>query len=177
MATAAVEVIAIVILKIHHHANKLGNVLNEGLYPFPVGFRVDCTVGCTVGCTNNCTPRALLWVYLHKIEGPKQLLQAASQWTEPVSNEELPESVDFLTLIWKNSRMSRSSVFTDRTPPGARFWMSQAISSKSGSASFGPIESTDSSSSSTMRNSVVLFMAENDAERGTKVFCCVVIPK
>ena len=40
-----------------------------GPYPFPVGLRVDCT-----------TPRALLWVYLHKMEGPKQISRAASPW-------------------------------------------------------------------------------------------------
>jgi len=86
---AAIKELIIIILKTHHHVNELGNGLNEGPYPFPVGLRVNCTLG----CTDDCTPWALLWVYLHKIEGPKQMLRAPPLWAEPVTNKELPEGI------------------------------------------------------------------------------------
>ena len=55
-----------------------------------MGFGVDGAVGRADGRT----PRALLWVHLEEVEGPKQVLRAPPLWTKLVANDELTDHFD-----------------------------------------------------------------------------------
>jgi|LakMenEpi03Aug12_release.lakeMendotaPanAssembly.Ray.scaffolds.fasta_scaffold433337_1 hypothetical protein len=47
-----------------------------------------------VGCADDRAPRALLGVYLEKVERPEQMLWASTPGSELVTDDELPDELD-----------------------------------------------------------------------------------